>query len=528
MNIVVQASSVASSFDYDREQELIHTHCAIPFSFLGLQENISGKGLLLRGWRPDADQVSVHEYPSNKLLGVMERKESGLFELPLPRRKKRFHYELLITRSNGERLRISDPYQFGEYTLKEHGVDQDALYRYQGAHLQTHCFNTRRKIEGVLFRVYAPNARSVSVVGDFNDWDGRIHPMASADDGTWRLFVPGIGKDQLYKYEIHGAAGHPLPLKADPFGYYGEQWPGLSSIVYDDQKYQWQDNSWLENRCALYDKPLSIYEVHPGSWQRKAENAPLNYRELARELIPYVKRMGFTHIELMPIAEHPLYESWGYQTVGMFSPTSRYGNPDDFKCFVDKCHQAGIGVILDWVPAHFPNDGHGLAEFDGTALYEHPDPRRGWHPDWKTCIYDFGKPWVQDFLISSALFWLDEYHIDGLRVDAVASMLYLDYSRNDGEWEPNIHGGNENLEAIEFLKRFNRAVYERFPTAMTIAEESTSFSGVSRPVHDNGLGFGYKWNMGWMHDSLEYMKEDPAHRMYHHDKNHLQHSLCLE
>lgn len=371
---------------------------------------------------------------------------------------------------------------------------------------------------GVLFRVYAPDARSVSIVGNFNNWDGRLHPLASADDGIWRLFIPGLTPGDLYKYEIHDKDGNKLPLKADPFATYSEQWPGLSSIVHDDKRYKWKDGQWLSQRSELYNKPMSTYEVHAGSWRRKDGNVIMNYRELAKELVPYVKNMGFTHIELMPVSEHPLYESWGYQPIGMFSVTSRYGSPDDFKFFVDRCHKADIGVILDWVPAHFPNDEHGLVKFDGSSVYEHPDSRRGWHPDWKTCIYDFGKPWVQDFLISSALYWLEEYHIDGLRVDAVASMLYLDYSREEGEWEPNRNGGNENLEAIHFLKRFNKTVYERFPSVMTIAEESTSYPGVSRPLYDDGLGFGYKWNMGWMHDSLEYMKQEPVYRQYHHDQ----------
>ena len=519
MTIDVQPPLKGSGYEFDRQQELHHTHCAIPFSYLGLQKHPQGKGLVLRVWRPDVAEIKVIEYPSGKQLGTMERNDAGLFELGFSRRRKPFNYQLQMLWHKGHTVTLFDPYQFGEYALREEKVDHDALYRYQGAHLKTHQFNRNLKTEGVLFRVYAPSARSVSVVGDFNSWDGRLHPMASADDGIWRLFVPGVQESDLYKFQIHDAEGNRLPLKTDPFARYTEQWPGLASVVTDNRTYQWQDQDWLEGRQPMYDQPMSIYEVHLGSWKRKDDDSqPLSYRELTRELVPYVKKMGYTHIELMPVAEHPLYESWGYQTVGMFSPTSRYGSPDDFKAFVDACHKRGIGVILDWVPAHFPEDEHGLVNFDGTALYEHPDPKRGWHPDWKTKIYDFGKPWVQDFLVSSALYWLDEFHIDGLRVDAVASMLYLDYSRNHGEWEPNIHGGNENLEAIALLKRFNKAVYSRFPTAMTIAEESTSFPGVSRPVYDGGLGFGFKWNMGWMHDSLEYMKEDPVNRKYHHDK----------
>ena len=512
MNIAVQSSMPAV------EQELGQVLCACPFSYMGLQKATDGKGLVLRVWRPDADDITVYDLTTGRKTGEMQRFASGMFELNLPRRRNPFYYELEITKDGGHTFKVVDPYQFGEYVLREEHVDYDTLYHHQGAHLIEHKISARKTVKGVLFRVYAPNARSVSIIGAFNNWDGRLHPMASADDGIWRLFIPGLQAGDLYKYEIHDQQGKKLPLKADPFGTYTEQWPGLASIVHDPDQYKWNDQKWLEQRGNQYNEAMSIYEIHAGSWRRKDGNVIMNYRELAMELVPYVKKMGFTHIELMPVSEHPLYESWGYQPVGMFSVTSRYGSPDDFKFFVDHCHEAGIGVILDWVPAHFPNDEHGLANFDGSPVYEHPDPRRGWHPDWQTCIYDFGKPWVQDFLISSALYWLDEYHIDGLRVDAVASMLYLDYSRKDGEWEPNRNGGNENLEAIHFLKRFNRTIYERFPTAMTIAEESTSYPGVSRPLYDDGLGFGYKWNMGWMHDSLEYMKLEPVHRSYHHDQ----------
>lgn len=498
--------------------ELDQALCACPFDFLGLHPHPSGKGLVARVWRPDAQSIRLREHPSGKLLGEMTPTSPGLFELHLARRRKLFNYQLDISISEGHSFRILDPYQFGQYVLKQDDIDYDNLYRHLGAHTLTHHFNSKRNTTGVLFRVYAPHARSVSIIGSFNNWDGRIYPMASADDGIWRLFVPGLKPGDLYKYEIHDAQGQKLPLKADPFASYAEQWPGLASIVYAQNRYQWKDQPWLEKRGQLHDyqQPLSIYEVHAGSWKRKADGQLLNYRELAHELVPYVQKLGFTHIELMPIAEHPLYDSWGYQPVGLFAPSSRYGSPDDFKYFIDYCHQQNIGVILDWVPAHFPNDDHGLVNFDGTSLYEHPDPRRGWHPDWQTCIYDFGKPWVQDFLISNALYWLEQYHIDGLRVDAVASMLYLDYSRDHGQWEANVHGGNENLEAIAFLKRFNTTVYQRHPDVMTIAEESTSWPGVSRPLYDNGLGFGYKWNMGWMHDSLDFMKKEPVHRQFHH------------
>ncbi|MDD7805585.1 MAG: 1,4-alpha-glucan branching protein GlgB [Endozoicomonas sp. (ex Botrylloides leachii)] len=494
--------------------------CACPFDWLGLHVGSGGKGLVIRVWRPDAAAIKVIEYPTEKNIGVMKSTEAGVFELLLPRRRKCFTYQLQLTLHQGGQLRLFDPYQFGEYVLKQSDLDNTALYQHLGAHLHVHQFNSKHNISGVLFRVYAPNAASVSVVGDFNAWDGRISPLASADDGIWRLFVPGIKEGMLYKYELHDSQGRLLELKADPFGEYAEQWPGLASIVYNRARYQWRDSQWLETRKDKqgYDQPITAYEVHAGSWRRKPNGDFLTYRDLAHQLVPYLKKMAFTHVELMPISEHPLYDSWGYQPIGMFAPTSRYGTPDDFKYFVDCCHQQGIGVIMDWVPAHFPEDSHGLALFDGTPLYEYADAQRGWHPDWQTHIYDFGKPWVGDFLVSNALYWLEEFHIDGLRVDAVASMLYLDYSRNHGEWEPNIYGGNENLEAIALLRRFNETVYARHPDVITFAEESTSWPGVSRPLYDNGLGFGYKWNMGWMHDSLNYIKNDPVYRKYHHDQ----------
>jgi 1,4-alpha-glucan branching enzyme len=370
-----------------------------------------------------------------------------------------------------------------------------------------------------MFSVYAPSARSVSIVGDFNNWDGRRHPMQSSYEGIWRLFVPGLGAGELYKYEIKGPGGNLLPAKADPFGMYCEQPPGNASIVLDRKAYEWKDGDycWLrDEKGYANDQPVAIYEVHPASWRRHPDGRHYSYRELADTLIPYVREMGFTHIELMPVTEHPFLGSWGYQPTAMFAPSSRYGSPDDFKHFVDEAHLAGISVILDWVPAHFPGDPHGLAQFDGTALFEHPDPRRGWHPDWNTYIYDYGRQFVRDFLVSSALYWVEEYHVDGLRVDAVASMLYLDYSRNAGEWVPNIYGGNENLEAIEFIKQMNEVVHREHPGVMTIAEESTAWPKVSRPTYEGGLGFGYKWNMGWMHDTLSYMSKNPIYRKYHH------------
>jgi 1,4-alpha-glucan branching enzyme len=334
--------------------------------------------------------------------------------------------------------------------------------------------------------------------------------------------VPGIEAGAKYKYQIKDAAGNDLPHKADPVGFYAEQYPSHTSVVYDHQQYQWKDKAWLKKaNNNKYHQPMSIYELHLASWKRPAADSQetyLSYRELAEQLIPYIKDMGYTHIELLPVSEFPFDGSWGYQPVGLFAPSSRFGTPDDFKFFVDQCHQNNIGVIIDWVPAHFPEDGHGLARFDGTHVYEYEDPRKGWHPDWNSCIYDFGKDTVRQFLVANALFWVDKYHIDGLRVDAVASMLYLDYSRDEGEWIPNVDGGNHNFEAISLLQWMNTEVYEKFPHAMTIAEESTSFPKVSRPVSEGGLGFGFKWNMGWMHDSLHYIAKDPSYRRYHHNE----------
>ncbi len=376
-------------------------------------------------------------------------------------------------------------------------------------------------VEGVAFAVWAPNARSVSVVGDFNDWDGRRDPMRKCNDGgVWQAFVPGAALGSRYKYELHGPDGTLLPLKADPFAFACEHPPATASVVALPGMRDWRDAQWMARRAeaSRRDAPIATYEVHLGSWRRGPGNRYLTYAELAEQLIPYVASLGYTHVELMPVSEHPFDGSWGYQPIGLFAPTSRHGTPEDFARFVDAAHQAGIGVILDWVPGHFPTDAHGLARFDGTALYEHADPRKGFQPDWNTYVYDFGRNEVANVLLANALFWLDAYHIDGLRVDAVASMLYLDYSRRPGEWVPNVHGGRENLEAIALLRRVNAAAYGEHPGIMTIAEESTAWPSVSRPVDAGGLGFGYKWNMGWMHDSLAFMREDPLYRRHHQDQ----------
>lgn len=392
------------------------------------------------------------------------------------------------------------------------------IYEKLGAHMAT-----VDGVAGVHFAVWAPNAEKVSVVGDFNGWDPRAHPLAVRWDGSgiWEGFVPGIGKGEIYKYHIVSRHNGYRADKGDPFAYYWEISPRTASRVWD-LEYTWNDGDWMANRYRHNDlaAPQSIYEVHLGSWRRNAEegNRYLTYREMAPQLAEYVNEMGFTHVEFLPVMEHPFYGSWGYQTGGYFAPTSRFGTPQDFMYLVDYLHQRGIGVILDWVPSHFPSDLHGLSYFDGTHLFEHADPRQGFHPDWKSYIFNFGRNEIRNFLIGNALFWLEKYHIDGLRVDAVASMLYLDYSRQDGEWIPNRYGGRENIDAIEFLKRFNEVVYKEYPDVQTMAEESTAWPMVSRPIYLGGLGFGQKWNMGWMHDTLSYFAHDPVHRSYHHNE----------
>jgi 1,4-alpha-glucan branching enzyme len=402
-----------------------------------------------------------------------------------------------------------DLYLFGEGTQLR---AQDKL----GAHKMTIA-----GMAGVHFAVWAPNADAVSVIGDFNGWDARVHVMRPLDSsGVWEVFVPGARDGERYKFQIRAKSGEILQ-KSDPYGVAFEVPPSSASIVRDLSAYQWRDHEWMTQRPGRggwLDRPMAVYEVHPGSWARVPEEGSrfLTYRELAHRLVPYVKDLGFTHVELLPVMEHPFSGSWGYQVLGFFAPTSRFGPPEDFKLFVDTCHQAGLGVILDWVPGHFPKDEHGLARFDGTALYEHEDPRQGEHQDWGTLIFNYGRHEVRNFLLSNALFWLSEYHVDGLRVDAVASMLYLDYSRKNGEWIPNRFGGRENLEAISFLQQLNSLTHAEHPGTMTAAEESTAWPGVSRPVHLGGLGFTYKWNMGWMHDILQYVREDPIHRRWHH------------
>lgn len=495
-----------------------------PFSVLGLHEisNKEKKQLVIRAFRPEAKSIQV-KYGRSKPLELQKISEEGLFEQVVPRRKNRFNYTLQITPHNGDVFEITDAYvfntQINDFDLQLWGEgNHQKAYEFMGAHSKT-----VDKIDGTHFVVSAPSATRVSVVGSFNNWDGRVHTMRKFhDQGIWEIFIPHVTAGDLYKFEIKSPVQDAPLLKADPYAFSAQLRPETSSIVADIEGYNWSDDDWMKSRekKQAQNQPISIYELHLGSWRRKVENhkAFLNYRELADELIPYVKEMGFTHIELLPIAEHPYDPSWGYQITGYFAPTSRFGTPEDFMFFVDECHKANIGVLLDWVPAHFAKDDHGLRRFDGTGLYEHEDPRQGEHLDWGTCIFNFGRTEVQNFLVSNAVYWCDKFHIDGLRVDAVASMLYLDYSRKVGEWVPNKYGGRENIEAINLLRKFNDVLHVLYPGVITFAEESTSWGGVSRPTTTGGLGFDYKWNMGWMNDTLSYIEKDPVHRKYHQDQ----------
>ena len=487
-----------------------------PFSLLGPHRGPDGT--FVRALVPGAETLAAHDLAGAPLGTLAQADPRGLFEGAIAGDPQPLRY--CATRGD-DTWWVTDAYSFGpvlgptdDYLIAE--GKHRRLHDKFGAHAMRH-----EGADGVHFALWAPSARRVSVVGDFNDWDGRRHPMRHrADTGVWEIFVPDAAIGAAYKFEIVGADGTLQPAKADPFAFESELRPATASRVAPPDTHVWGDAAHRAHWAGVDPRrqPISIYEVHAGSWRRDAEGWFLPWDALADQLIPYVVEMGFTHVELLPVSEHPYDPSWGYQTTGLYAPSARFGDPGGFARFVDGAHRAGIGVLVDWVPAHFPTDAHGLARFDGTALYEHEDPRLGFHPDWNTAIYNFGRREVADFLVTNALFWAERYHVDGLRVDAVASMLYRDYSRKAGEWIPNAEGGRENWEAVEFLRRTNVALYGAHPGVMTMAEESTAWPGVTRPVHEGGLGFGFKWNMGWMHDTLQYMAREPVHRRHHHDE----------
>ncbi len=512
----------------DEINAIIHaTHSDI-FSVLGMHQHPTQKSLLVRAFLPNAISVNVIDTKNNKSIATLDKiDDAGLFEGSVGSRKYAFNYQLQVEYSDTS-ITINDPYSFpslldlNDIYLFCEGTHENT-YQWMGAHQQE-----IDNVTGTNFVIWAPEASRVSVVGDFNYWNGKSHVMRKHPAaGLWDIFIPGIEANTSYKFEIADKHGHIQPLKADPYAFSMQKSPETASKVLPKTPYEWKDSEWLSNReekSDPYSGPVSVYEVHLGSWKRNSLNdspanpAYLSYKDLTEQLIPYVVEMGFTHIQLMPISEFPFDGSWGYQPVGLFAPTSRFGSADEFKHFVDSCHQAGIGLLLDWVPGHFPTDPHGTGKLDGSCAYEHEDLRKGFHPDWNTLIYNYGRNEVKSYLISNANYWLDEYHVDGLRVDAVASMLYLDYSREEGEWLPNIHGGRENLEAIELLQTVNTRAYANHPGIMMIAEESTAWPGVSRPIDHGGLGFGFKWNMGWMNDTLQYMERDPIYRKHHHNE----------
>jgi 1,4-alpha-glucan branching enzyme len=508
------AEKVTDLIDPGAARALVEGRHGDPFGFLGPQV-VDGKRIVT-AFVPGAETVVLltgrkAETPMRPVPGA-----PGLF-VGRPGRAKTYR----LRAANAEATwQFEDPYRFGpvlgeidEYLLGE-GTHR-RIWQALGAHAITH-----EGVEGVHFAVWAPNAERVSVVGDFNLWDGRRNPMRRRGaTGVWEIFVPGLGEGTIYKYDILGQGGQQLPLKADPVGFGSEHPPANASVVRRLAPRDWADGDWMETRQErqTIEAPISVYEVHLGSWRRAGESGRrLSYAELAEELVDYAVEMGFTHLEFLPVSEFPFDGSWGYQPIGLYAPTIRHGTPEEFRALVEAAHRKGLGVLLDWVPGHFPTDRHGLGHFDGTALYEHADPKEGFHQDWNTLIYNYGRAEVANYLISNALYWLEEYHADGLRVDAVASMLYRDYSRKQGEWVPNKHGGRENLEAIELLQRMNVTAYGEVPGIVTVAEESTAYDGVSRPVDTGGLGFGFKWNMGWMNDTLSYMEKDPVHRKHHH------------
>ncbi|HLX95563.1 MAG TPA: 1,4-alpha-glucan branching protein GlgB [Verrucomicrobiae bacterium] len=505
----------------DELHSLVELTHQSPHTLLGMHPLGEHLGLVARAFRPDAARVEIQPvHEKNKPKFELKRVHAtGLFEGVTRTVNEVYAYDLVVTTHQGQTHRTRDAFSFlptlGESDLFLFGKgDERRIYEKLGAQLRT-----IDGVPGVSFAVWAPNAQRLSVVGDFNHWDGRFHPMRLLGaSGVWEIFVPGVAEGAHYKFEIRDAHGK-ISLKTDPYGFFFEVPPKNAAIVWNNEKFEWTDDVWMnrrrESRDAGLRSPISIYEVHPGSWRKKSVGESFSYRELAAPLVEYVRRMGFTHVELLPPAEHAFYPSWGYQVTGFYAPTSRFGTPDDFQFLVNALHESGIGIIIDWVPAHFPRDDWALARFDGTALYEHEDPRKGAHQDWGTLIFNYGRHEVNNFLVANALFWCHRFHVDGLRVDAVASMLYLDYSRKAGEWIPNQFGGRENIEAIEFLKKFNHIAHTEFPGLMTIAEESTAWPLVTRPPYLGGLGFSFKWNMGWMHDTLGYFGREPIHRKYH-------------
>jgi 1,4-alpha-glucan branching enzyme len=519
-----------SLLDNEEISAIVNVKHSDIFSVLGIHKHPMTSGLIVRAFLPEALSVEVIETKTEALVAELSKvDQAGLFEGKLGRKRNVFDYRLRVLYKN-ETVIVDDPYRYPSLLKSEdlylfcEGTHEQA-YQWMGAH-EIIVDN----VKGTHFVVWAPDASRVSVVGDFNFWDGRHHVMRKhPGSGVWEIFLPNVCADASYKYEISDKYEQIQPLKADPYTLSMQLAPETASKVSQNSEYQWQDSQWMnerDNASNHYHGAVSIYEVHLGSWKRNLTNnsdnshspSYLTYRELAEQLVPYVVEMGFTHLQLMPVSEYPFDGSWGYQPIGLFAPTARFGSAEDFKYFVDSCHRAGIGLLLDWVPGHFPTDEHGTGKFDGSCLYEHEDLRKGFHPDWKTLIYNYGRSEVQSYLLSNAIYWLDQYHIDGLRVDAVASMLYLDYSREAGQWLPNEHGGRENLEAIEVLQKVNTRSYAKHPGVMMIAEESTAWPGVSKPVDTGGLGFGFKWNMGWMNDTLKYMERDPIYRQHHHNE----------
>ena len=503
----------------DELRSLVEVRHNSPHQLLGMHPLGNGGGVVVRACWPGARELEIiptHE--KNKPRIKLKRiPNTDIFEGEAKETKEVYAYDLVVTESGGKKLQMRDPYSFlptlGEQDLYLFNKgDERRIYDKLGAHLRT-----IDGVAGTSFAVWAPSAQRVSVVGSFNNWDGRRHAMRQVgSSGIWEIFIPGVGEGGIYKFEIRNCRGD-VVLKTDPYGFHFEVAPKQAAVVWNTEKFKWTDDTWLKKRREQnpWRSPMSIYEVHAGSWMKKNEFESFSFRELAKPLADYVKKMGFTHVEFMPVAEHAFYPSWGYQVTGFYAPTSRFGTPDDFQFLVNALHEAGIGVIIDWVPAHFPRDEWALAQFDGTALYEHEDPRRGAHQDWGTLIFNYARHEVKNFLAANALFWCERFHVDGLRVDAVASMLYLDYSRKPGEWLPNQFGGRENIEAIDFLRHFNHLIHTEHPGVVTIAEESTAWPLVTKPPYIGGLGFSFKWNMGWMHDTLNYFRRDPVYRKYH-------------